>query len=108
VSLKNKTVAHATASRQAKAEHYHFHQVLRAEEMTPQRHNSVSAEAAINQTPRETHALSLGTPLLGLDPRSPSTWALYSQMLPFIFSEAPATASHEISAPRHYDDEAGM
>jgi hypothetical protein len=107
-SLKKKTVAYATASRQAKAEHYRSHQAQRAEQMTPQRHSGASAETAINQIPSETHALSLGTPLLGLDPRSPSTWALYSQMLPFIFSEAPATASHEIGTPRHHDDETGM
>jgi hypothetical protein len=76
--------------------------------MTPQRHNSASAEAAINQIPPETHALSLGTPLLGLDPRSPTTWALYNQMLPFIFSEAPAAAPDEIGAPRRRDNETGM
>jgi hypothetical protein len=76
--------------------------------MTRQHYSSVSAETATKQTPRDKHTLSLGTPLLGLDPRSPSTWALYSQMLPFIFSEAPAATSHGIRAPRRRDDEAGM
>jgi hypothetical protein len=74
---------------QEKAEYYHFHHALRAEEITPQHRKSVSAETATKQIPRNKHTLSPGTPLLGLDPRSPHTWALYSQMLPFIFSEAP-------------------
>jgi hypothetical protein len=74
---------------QEKAEYYHFHHALRAEEITPQHHKSVSAETATKQIPRNKHTLSLGTTLLGLDARSPHTWALYSQMLPFIFSEAP-------------------
>jgi hypothetical protein len=105
-SLKKKTVAYAMGSQVAKAEHYHFRHTVRAEEMTRQRHNSVSAETAIKQTSRDTtHTLSLGTPF---DPRSPSTWTLYSQMLPFVFSEAPAAASHGISAPRRRDDDAGM
>jgi hypothetical protein len=72
-----------------KAKHYHFRHALSAEEITPQRHNSVLAETATKQIPRDKHTLSLGTPLLGLDARSPSTWALYSHMLPFIFSEVP-------------------
>jgi hypothetical protein len=74
---------------QEKAEHYHFRHALRDEEITPQHHNRVPAETATKQIPRDNHTLSPGTPLLGLDARSPSTWALYSQMLPFIFSEAP-------------------
>jgi hypothetical protein len=74
---------------QEKAEHYHFRHALRTEEITPQRYNSASAETATKQMPRDKHTLSPGTPLLGLDARSPNTWALYSQMLPFIFSEAP-------------------
>jgi hypothetical protein len=74
---------------QEKVEYYHFHHVLRAKEITPQHHKSVSAETATNQIRRNKHTLSPETPLLGLDPRSPHTWTLYSQMLPFIFSEAP-------------------
>jgi hypothetical protein len=74
---------------QEKAEYYHFYHSLRAEDITPPHHKSMSAETATKQIPRNKHTLSPGTPLLGLDPRSPHTWALYSQMLPFIFSEAP-------------------
>jgi hypothetical protein len=96
------------ANQEAKAEHYHFRHALRAGEMTRQHYSSVSVETATKQMPRDKHTLSLGTPLLGLNPRSPSTWALYSQMLPFIFSEAPAAASHGIGAPRRRDDDAGM
>jgi hypothetical protein len=60
--------------------------------LTP-RHN-VSSEISTTQMPiNDTNILSLGTPLLGLDPRSPSTWELYSRMLPFIFSEAPAASN---------------
>jgi hypothetical protein len=88
VSFKKKTVAYAMAS-QEKAEPYHFRHALRAEEITPQHHNRVSAETATKQIRRDKRTLSPGTPLLGLDARSPSTWALYSHMLPFIFSEAP-------------------
>jgi hypothetical protein len=59
--------------------------------LTPRR--NVPSETLITQMPiNKTYTLSLGTPLLGLDPRSPSTWELYGEMLPFIFSEAP-TAS---------------
>ena len=86
------------ASQGAKAEHYHFSHALRAGEMTRQ-HPSVSAETVAKQIPYDKHTVSLGTPLLGLDPRSPGTWTLYSQMLPFIFSEAPAAASHRMSVP---------
>lgn len=85
-SFKKKTVGYAMAA-QEKVEHYHFRHALRAE-ITLQHHNSVSAETATKQIRRDKHTLSPGTPLLGLDPRSPRTWALYSQMLPFVFSEA--------------------
>jgi hypothetical protein len=77
------------ASQEARPERYHFRHTLGAEEVTPQHHNNGSAEAVTKQMPRDKHTLSGGTPLLGLDPRNPHTWALYSQMLPFIFSEAP-------------------
>jgi hypothetical protein len=108
-SLKKKTVAYAMASQEAKPEHYHFRHTLHAEETTSRRHDTVSAETAIKQIPRDkAHALSLGTPLLGLDPRSPSTWALYSEMLPFIFSEAPTPTSGRVGAPRHREEDAGM
>ena len=101
--LERKTVIR----RVAKAEHHHLRPSGYAEELTPP-HN-VSFETSITQMPiNKTYALAPGTPLLGLDPRSPSTWALYSQMLPFIFSEAPAAASQGISVPRRRDDDAGM
>ena len=95
------------ASQGAKAEHYHFSHALRAGEMTRQHYSNVSTETVTKRIPEDKNTLSLGTPLLGLDLRSPGTWALYSQMLPFIFSEAPAAASYDISAPRRRDD-AGM
>jgi hypothetical protein len=69
----------------------------------------VPAETSIKQVPGDkAHGLSLGTPLLGLDPRSPSTWAPYSEMLPFIFSEAPAPTSDRVGAQRHREEGAGM
>jgi len=75
----------------AKAEHHHLRPSGFAEDLTPRR--DVPSETSITQMPiNKTYTLSLGTPLLGLDPRSPSTWELYGEMLPFIFSEAP-TAS---------------
>jgi len=75
------------ARRLAKADHHHLRSSGYAEELTP--HN-VSFETSITQIRiNRTYTLASGTPLLGLDPRSPSTWVLYSEMLPFIFSEAP-------------------
>jgi hypothetical protein len=72
----------------AQAQHHHLRPSGYAEDLTP-RHN-VSSGTSITQMPiNKTNILSLGTPLLGLDPRSPGTWELYSEMLPFIFSEAP-------------------
>jgi hypothetical protein len=103
-SFKKKPVAYAMVS-QEKAD---FRHALRTEEIAPQHHNRVSAETATKQIPRDKHTLSPGTPLLGLDARSPSTWALYSEMLPFIFSEAPAPASDRISARRRREGENGM
>jgi hypothetical protein len=74
--------------RVGKAERHHVRPAGYAEDLTP-RHDA-SSETSITPIPiNKTHTLSVGTPLFGLDPRSPGTWALYSQMLPFIFSEAP-------------------
>jgi hypothetical protein len=82
--LERKIVIHHVA----KAKHHHLRPSGYAEDLTPR--DSVSSEASITQIPiNKTYTLSLGTPLLGLDPRSPGTWELYSEMLPFIFSEAP-------------------
>jgi hypothetical protein len=82
--LERKTVARGVAN----ADHHHLRPSGYAEELTP--HN-VSFETSITQMRiNKTFTLAPGTPLLGLDPRSPSTWVLYSEMLPFIFSEAPA------------------
>jgi hypothetical protein len=74
-----------------KAEHHHLRPSGYAEELAPR--DDVLSETSITQTlVNKTYTLSPGTPLLGLDPRSPSTWELYSEMLPFIFSEAPAAS----------------
>jgi hypothetical protein len=81
-----KIVTHGVAKR----ERHHLRPGGYAENLTP-RHDA-SFENAITQMPiNKTYTLSLGTPLFGLDPRSPSTWELYSEMLPFIFSEAPGS-----------------
>jgi hypothetical protein len=88
--LETKTVTH----RVAKAERRHLRPAGYAEDLTP-RHDA-SSETSITQMPiNKTYTLSLGTPLFGLDPRSPSTWELYSEMLPFIFSETPAASDAE-------------
>jgi hypothetical protein len=77
--------------RVGKVEHHHLRSSGYAEELTP--HDDVLSENSITQMPvNKTYTLSAGTPLLGLDPRSPSTWELYSEMLPFIFSEARAAS----------------
>jgi hypothetical protein len=56
--------------------------------------DNVSSEISITQMPiNTTYTLSPGMPLLGLDPRSARSCALFSEMLPFIFSEAPVPAS---------------
>jgi hypothetical protein len=79
----------------AKGDHHHLRPSAYAEDLTPRR--NVSSEISFTQMPispiNNANTLSLGTPLLGLDPRSPRTWALYSEMLPLIFSEAPTPAS---------------
>jgi hypothetical protein len=91
-----------------KTDRHHFGQTTRAEEITRQQY-SLSPETFAKQIPRDkTYTLSPGTPLLGLDLRSPSSWALYSQMLPFIFSEASAPTSVGISAPQRREGEPDM
>jgi hypothetical protein len=83
--LERKIVA-----RVAKADHHHLRPSGYAEELTPR---NISFEMSITQMPiNKTYALAPGAPLLGLDPRSPSTWELYSEMLPFVFSKAPAAS----------------
>jgi hypothetical protein len=106
--LKKKTVGYDMMRQETKTDHHHFEQTTRAEEMTRRRY-SVSPETFAKQIPRDkTYALSPGMPLLGLDLRNPSTWALYSEMLPFIFSEVPAPTSVGISAPQRREGESGM
>jgi hypothetical protein len=84
---ERKIVVHRVAT----AKHDHLRPSGYAEDLTPR--DNVSSEASIAQMPiNKTYTLSLGTPLLGLDPRSPSTWELYGEMLPFIFSEASAAS----------------
>jgi hypothetical protein len=57
----------------AKADHHYLRPTGRAEEMTHYR-RSVSSETLIKETPlNKTYRLLPGLPLLGLDPRSPST-----------------------------------
>jgi len=106
--LKEKAVGYDMVNREAKADHRYVRKATRAEEMTHQQY-SPSAETFDKQIPLDrSHTLSPGMPLLGLDLRSPSTWALYSEMLPFIFSEAPAPTSDRISAPPHREGATGM
>ena len=98
--LKETTAGYGMATRETKAEPYHFRQTTGTQEMTHPNDNA-SPEAFIKQIPRDkASGLSPGTPLLGLDLQSPSTWALYSEMLPLIFSEESAPTSDGISAPR--------
>jgi hypothetical protein len=106
--LKKKAVGYDMMSQGTKTDHHQFGQMTRAEEVT-HRQYSVSPEMFAKQTPRDkTYTLSPGVPLLGLDLRSPSTWALYSEMLPFIFSEAPAPTSVGINAPQRREGEPDM
>ena len=78
----------------AKAHHHNLRPLGYAKERT--RRHSVSSGTSITQTPiNKTYTLLPGLPLLGLDPRSPSTWALYNQMLPPLFSEVSASAPAE-------------
>jgi hypothetical protein len=106
VHLRKKTVGYAMAGGETKSERRHFHHTARAEEIT---HRGAPPITSIKQTPDDkAGTLSPGTPLLGLDPRRPSTWELYSQMLPPIFSEAPAQTSNKTNAPRWRNEEPGM
>jgi hypothetical protein len=106
--LKEKTVGYGMATRETKVESYHFRQTTGTQETTHSNDNA-SPEAFIKQIPSDkAGTLSPGAPLLGLDLQSPSTWALYSEMLPFIFSEASATTSVGISAPRPSEEETGI
>jgi len=95
--LKKKTVVgYGMARQDTKAENYHS----RTTGADAHPYDSTSPDAFIKQIPRDRTATLLpGRPLLGLDLRSPSTWTLYSQMLPFIFSEQSVPTSNEVSAP---------
>jgi hypothetical protein len=78
----------------AKADHHNLRPLGYAKGGT-HRHN-VSSRTSITQTPiNNTYTLLPGLPLLGLDPRSPATWALYNQMLPPLFSEVSASTPAE-------------
>ena len=91
--------------RVAKANHPHLRPSGYAEELTSRL--NVSFETPITQVLiNKTHTLAPGTPLLGLDPRSPSTWGLYSEMMPFIFSEAPSDF-RSVDSPRHGEEDTG-
>jgi hypothetical protein len=106
--LKEKTVGYDMTSPKTKAGQHHFGQTTHADDMTRRQYNE-SPKTFAKQIPGDaTYTLSPGMPLLGLDLRSPSSWALYSQMLPFIFSEAPAPTSVGISAPQRRKGEPGM
>jgi hypothetical protein len=106
--LKEKTVGYDMISQKTKTDHHHFGRTAHATEMSRE-HYSESPETFGKRIPRdETYTLSPGMPLLGLDLRSASSWELYSQMLPFIFSEAPAPTSAGISAPQRREGEPDM
>jgi hypothetical protein len=101
---KRKSAAYAMTSGEPKAEHH----AARADDIAQQYQNA-SLETFIKQMPQDkTYTLSPGTPLLGLNPRSPSTWALYSEMLPFIFSETAAPTSDLVGSPRYREEDTGM
>jgi len=88
--LKTKISARGTT----KVDHNHHRRSGYAKEMTPRR--NVSSQTSTAQMPiNKIYTLSPGLPLLGLDPRSPSTWALYNEMLPPLFSEASASTPVE-------------
>jgi hypothetical protein len=77
-----------------KPQHHNLRPLGYANEGT-HRHD-VSPGTSITQTPiNKAYTLLPGLPLLGLDPRSPSTWALYNQMLPPLFSEVSASTPTE-------------
>jgi hypothetical protein len=103
--LKRKAVGYGMASEETRSERSrHFRHTARGEEITHQ-----DALPAIQRIPGDTtDILSPGTPLLGLDPRRPSTWELYSEMLPPIFSEAPTATSEKSSPPGRTDKGPGM
>lgn len=99
VKKKNVAYGYNIARQDAKAEHFD----------STHQSQSVSPETFIKEIPDDrTYTLSPGMPLLGLDPRSPRTWALYNEMLPFIFSEAPAPSFDAISSPQRREGETGM
>jgi hypothetical protein len=104
--LKRKTVRYDMASEESTSERsHHFRHSARAREIT---HRGALPVTFVNRMPGDkTDTLSPGTPLLGLDPRRPSTWELYSQMLPPIFSEVPAPTSDKTSPPGRTDKEPG-
>jgi hypothetical protein len=78
----------------AKADHHNLRPLGYAK-VGMHRHDALSG-TSITQTPiNKTYTLLPGLPLLGLDPRSPSTWALYNQMLPPLFSEVSASTPAE-------------
>ena len=91
--LKGKIATRGTA----RADHHHLRPLGYAKRGT-YRHDA-SPSTSITQTPikpiNKTYTLLPGLPLLGLDPRSPSTWALYNQMLPPLFSEVSASTPAE-------------
>src|SRR5262249_7219422 len=104
VHVRKKTVGYAMAGGGTKRRH--FHHTARAEEIT---HQGAPPVTFVKQTRGDkADTLSPGTPLLGLDPRKPSTWELYSQMLPHIFSEPPAPTSNKTNPPRRRNEEPGM
>jgi hypothetical protein len=97
--LKEKTVGYDMVSQGAKAGHHHVRKTTRAEEMNHQQY-SVSPETFGKQISLDrSYTLSPGMLLLGLNLRSPGAWALHSEVLPSIFSEAPASTTDGISAP---------
>jgi hypothetical protein len=88
--LKGKFAAHGTA----KADRHNLRPLGYAKGETHR--PDVSSRTSITQTPiNKTYTLLPGVPLLGLDPRSPSTWELYNQMLPPLFSEVSASTPAE-------------
>jgi hypothetical protein len=88
--LKAKIATRGTA----KADHHNLRPLGYAKGGT-HRHDA-SSDTSITQMPiNKTYTLLPGVPLLGLDPRSPSTWALYNQMLPPLFSEVSASTPAE-------------
>lgn len=79
---KSSSVAHGMA----RAHRHDLRPSGYVEELTRRGHGA-SPEMSTQMPLNDTYTLLPGLPLLGLDPRSPSTWALYNQMLPPLFSE---------------------